>query len=458
MLRVVVSALILCLWLPASAVTDAAREKPPAVRRPNILIVTFDTTRADRIGAYGYPSHTPNIDRLAAEGVRMAYAYTPSTQTLPSHTSLFTGLYSITHGVVSNGQMLSDRAWTLAEELHKQGYATGAIIGAATLISDFRLNQGFDTYDEQFGGTLVERTFKSFMRFVSRAKVNIPSTRTAPAVARLARAWIARHAHSSQPFFLWLHFWDAHEPYERHPDFSRPALVVSDGPTNQYGQKEANYVNEIEFADHYLGTVLNQLDSLGLTNNTLTIFTADHGESLGAHDYQGHRQEVWNDILHIPMIFRFPGHLPRGKVIDEPVMSIDVMPTALKLLGVGYAPRDYQGQDIFQLGSRPRKVFAIAVKLFTKTPIRRAVIEGPMKFVEYDDPDRNALFNVQTDPQEEHNLLAKAPEDTRARLRGEIVQWYDAYSRLTPDNPQLTDEQLERLRSLGYIKKTGAGL
>jgi arylsulfatase A-like enzyme len=452
MFRVVVSAVVLSISMPVVS-TEAAGGEPAAARKPNIIVVTFDTTRADRIGCYGYPSHTPNIDRLASEGVRMAHAYTPSTQTLPSHASLFTGLYSITHGVVSNGQMLSDHAWTLAEELHQQGYATGAIIGAATLISDFKLNQGFDSYDEQFGGTWAERTFKSFMRYVSRAKVNIPSTRTAPVVARRARAWIARHARGTRPFFLWVHFWDAHEPYERHPDFSRPALVVSDGPTNQYGQKEANYVNEIEFADHYLGTILNQLDSLGLTNDTLTIFTADHGESLGAHDYQGHRQEVWNDILHIPMIFRFPGHLPAGRVIGEPVMSIDVMPTALRLLGIEYAPRDYQGEDILQGGSRQRKVFAIAVKLFTKTPIRRAVIEGPMKFVEYDDSTRNALYDLTSDPAEQRNLLAPARKATSARLRGDIVNWYDAYSRLTPDNPQLTDEQLERLRSLGYIKK-----
>ena len=453
MLRVVVSALILSLWAPAEIPSGPAAAGRAPSRKPNLLLVTFDTTRADRIGCYGYPSQTPNIDRLAAEGVRMAYAYTPSTQTLPSHISLLTGLYSITHGVVSNGQMLSERAWTLAEELHKQGYATGAIVGAATLISDFRLNQGFDTYDEQFGGTWAERTFKSFMRYVSRAKVNIPSTRPAPSVAQRARTWIARHARGTKPFFLWVHFWDAHEPYDRHPDFSRPALVVSDGPTNQYGQKEANYVNEIEFADHYLGTILRQLDSLGLTNRTLTIFTADHGESLGAHDYQGHRQEVWNDILHIPMILRFPGHVPAGKVIDEPVMSIDVVPTALQLLGIGYAPRDYQGDDIFRLGSRPRKVFAITVKLFTKTPIRRAVIEGPMKFVEYDDHTRNALYNVQSDPDERHNLLAEGSNEASARLRGDIVEWYEAYSRLTPDNPQLTEEQLERLRSLGYIKK-----
>lgn len=452
MLRVAVSALILSLWIPASVSTRAARGERVAAKRANVLIVTFDTTRADRIGCYGYPSHTPSIDRLAAEGVRMAYAYTPSTQTLPSHASLFTGLYSITHGVVTNGQTLSDRAWTLAEELHKQGYATGAIVGAATLISDFRLNQGFHTYDEQFGGTWVERTFKSFMRSLSRAKLNIPSTRPAQIVARRARAWIARHARATQPFFLWVHFWDAHEPYERHPDFSRPGLVVGDGPENQYGEKEANYVNEIEFADHHLRTILDQLDSLGLTNDTLTIFAADHGESLGAHDYQGHRQEVWNDILQIPLIFRFPGHLPSGQVIDAPVMTIDVMPTVLQLLGIPYRPRDFQGEDIFQLRSQSRKVFALAVKLFTKTPIRRTVIDGPMKFVEYDDSGRNALYNVRTDPEERKNLLAGGPTPTSARLRGDIVNWYDAYSRLTPDKPHLTEEQQERLRSLGYIK------
>jgi arylsulfatase A-like enzyme len=431
---------------------NSTRAEAPT--RPNLLIVTFDTTRADRIGSYGYPSNTPNIDRLAREGVKMARAYTPSTQTLPSHASLFTGLYSITHGVVSNGQMLSEDAVTLAEVLKRHGYATGAIVGAATLISDFRLNQGFDSYDEEFGGTWVERSFKSLIRFMSRAKLNIPSTRPAQEVAQRGRAWIAKHAKKSKPFFLWMHFWDPHEPYEFHPDFSHPAIVRSAGKENKYGEKEENYVNEIEFTDHYLGTILHQLDKLGSSQNTLVLFTADHGESLGEHGYQGHRQEVWDDILHIPMILRFPGHLPQGKVIDTPVMSIDVMPTVLKLLGISYSPRDYQGQDMFQLGPTPRKVFAIAVELFTKSPIRRAVIEGTRKFVQSDENGQNALFDLKNDPEELHNLLAApGPRPTEvAQMQGDIAAWYETFANLSVDDPRLTPEQLERLRSLGYIK------
>ena len=373
---------------------------------------------------------------------------------MPSHASLFTGLFSITHGVLSNGQTLPEEAVTLAEILSSQGYATGAIVGAATLLSDFGLNQGFDRYDEQFDGSLIERSFKSFVRLLSRSRLNIPSTRAAPEVTRRALTWLNRRAQRQRPFFLWLHFWDPHEPYEFHPDFERPELVVSGGELNAYGQKEVNYVNEIEFADYYLGKILNHLDRLGLTNNTLIVLTSDHGESLGAHDYVGHRREVYEDIIRIPLIFRLPGRVPAGNVVSVPAMSIDVMPTVLDLLGVPYLAASYQGENIFALGTRERPVFAVAVELFTKSPIRRAVIDGSRKFIEFDEDGRDALYDLAADPREERNLLYAdgRPASEAAAWRGQIVRWYQAFSNVSFDDIEISPEQLERLRSLGYVK------
>lgn len=442
------------LVLPPGPVPATGQLSRAADRPSNVLIVTFDTTRPDRLGAYGYPARTPAIDRLAREGTLMQHAYSPSVQTLPSHASLFTGLYSVTHGVLSNGQTLSDDAVTLAEILSSQGYATGAIMGAATLLSDFGLDQGFDTYDEEFGGSVVERSFKSFVRLLSRSRLNIPSTRTAPEVTRRAINWLNRHAKRKQPFFLWLHFWDPHEPYELHPDFERPNLVVSAGDLNEHGQKEANYVNEIEYADHYLGKVLRHLDRLNLTSNTLTIFTSDHGESLGAHGYVGHRREVYEDIIRIPLIVRLPGRVPAGEAVSVPVMSIDVMPTVLDLVGVPYLAGSYQGQNIFKLGREERPVFALAVELFTKSPIRRTVIDRRQKFIEFDEGDRDALYDLARDPDEKRNLLYTEGRtiSEAAEWRGQIVRWYQAFTSVSFDDIEISPEQLDRLRSLGYVK------
>jgi arylsulfatase A-like enzyme len=447
--------LAVLVLLAGPLVRAQGRPASPGARPPNVLIVTFDTTRPDRLGAYGYrAARTPAIDRLAREGTLMQRAYSPSVQTLPSHASLFTGLYSITHGVLSNGQTLSDEAVTLAEVLSSQGYATGAIVGAATLLSDFGLDQGFDRYDEEFDGSVIQRSLKSFVRLLSRSRLNIPSTRAAPEVTRRAVNWLNRHAQRKRPFFLWLHYWDPHEPYEFHPDFERPELVVSGGELNAYGQKEANYVNEIEFADHYLGKVLSQLDRLGLSKNTLVVFTSDHGESLGAHEYVGHRREVYEDIIRIPMIFRLPGRVAAGDVVAAPVTSIDVMPTVLDLLGVPYLAESYQGENIFTLGKKERPVFALAVELFTRSPIRRSVIDQGLKFIEFDEDGRDVLYDLDADPDETRNLLYAdgRPMAEAAEWRGQIVRWYQAFTSITLEDIEISPEQLERLRSLGYVK------
>ncbi|MFQ5792521.1 MAG: sulfatase, partial [Acidobacteriota bacterium] len=315
----------------------AAQDRLLGEAPPHLVVVTFDTTRADRIGCYGYPGiDTPSIDRLAREGVLFTRAYCQAVQTLPSHASLFTGLYPITNDVVSNGQSLSDQAVTLAELLRSNGYQTGAIVATAPLMRAFNLDQGFDTYVDSFEGSAFRRAFHSFFRIFSFNKLNIRTTRPAQRVAALARKWLRRAARKKRPFFLWIHFIEPHYPYQFHPDFDKPKRVVSDGELNVYGEKESNYLNEIEFADYYLGQVLSYMDEVGLTGKTLTIFTADHGESLGEHGYRGHRQEVYEPVIRVPLIFRFPGRLPAGKSLETPAMLVDVMPTVLDLSGVPF--------------------------------------------------------------------------------------------------------------------------
>lgn len=423
--------------------------------RPNLLVVTFDTTRADRLPPYGYDGiKTPAISRLASQGVTFLRAHSQSPQTLPSHTSLFTGLYTITHNVRSNGQRLEPNAITLAEVLSAEGYQTGAVVATAALLEDFGLGQGFQTYNDDFEDPALSSAIKSVFRFFSRHKINPYSTRPANRVSALARRWLSKAAKKKSPFFLWAHFFDPHAPYVYHPDFDRPSLKRKSGTKNRYGELEGNYVNEIEFADHYLGKLLDHLDALGLSSNTLVAFSADHGESLGEHGYTGHRSEVYENIIRIPLILRFPGRLTAGQRLDTPAMSIDVAPTLLRLMNVDFPDNAFAGEDLFVLDpQKPRRSYSLAVKLFTKSPIRTALLYGDYKYIQYDDPSRNKFFRLSQDPDEESNLIERGPlPETGLDWAAAIQEWFDRYEELTVSDFEMTAEQMERLRSLGYIQ------
>jgi arylsulfatase A-like enzyme len=432
-----------------------------AAVRPNLLLVTFDTTRADRLTPYGFSSaRMPALERLAREGTLFTRCYAPAVQTLPSHAAMMTGLFPITSNVVSNGQQLDSSVLTLAELLQAEGYRTGAIVATAPLMQVFGLSQGFDTYDDEFEESVVLRAGKSLLRLFSSNRWNVRTTRPAHRVAALAQAWLKEAAREGRPFFLWLHFIEPHDPYVRHPDFARPARTVSDGPTNAHGVREANYVNEIEFADHYLGAVLRQLDALGLTDRTVTVFTSDHGESLGEQDYTGHREEVYERIIRVPLIVRMPGVVPAGKRLHTPAQLVDVTPTILPRLGISLKGSPFQGRDLFSVApDEPRALFAVAAKLFTREPIRIAMIDGTRKFVRWPESGRQALYDLVADPQERQNLLAAgaadadAEEDDGPQLAAELDAWWKRNDRLRPDDFTLDAEQLERLRSLGYIRR-----
>ena len=428
--------------------------RPAGSRKPNLLLVTFDTTRADRLGCYGFEGiRTPSIDRLAREGVLFENVFAQAPQTLPNHASIFTGLYTITHNVLSNGQKLEDRAVTLAEILSSSGYKTGAVVAAAPLIKVFNLTQGFGHYDDEFESKDGVSYFKAFLRLFSRNKINLPSERRGDAVARLAIHWLDRVSKAKRPFFLWVHFFDPHEPYYFREDFDRPEVASESLDRNQFGEDEAAYLSEIEFADYQLGKVLDHLDRLGLTDRTLTLFSADHGESLGEHEYRGHRQSVYQNVVRVPLILRMPRILPEGERLKTRAMSIDILPTLLTLLEIPYLPASFQGEDLFKFPENElRRRYSVAVKLFTKTPIRRTMVFGDYKFIEFEDPERNALFNIADDPGELVNIINKRPpEADKISWREEIDRWWKTHADLQFTDFKMTSEQLERLRSLGYI-------
>lgn len=426
-----------------------------AAPRPNILFITFDTTRVDQLSPYGSRElETPNIQKLADEGVLFENVYAQAPQTLPNHASIFTGLYTITHNVVSNGQKLDERALTLAEVLKRYNYNTGAIVSAAPLMKVFNLDQGFDHYDDDFSAPDLLHGLKGLLRFFSANKINMQSDRKGHETARLAVRWIKSASKKGKPFFLWVHFFDPHKPYDYRPDFERPELIEDPVDLVQQDGTRAAYASEIQFADHNMGKILTALETLGIADKTLTVFTADHGESLGEHEYLGHRQHVYENIIRVPLIIRWPQFLPIARRIAVPAMSIDIMPTLLSLLEVPHLPDSFQGRDMLAVRQqKPRKIYSLAVKLFTKAPIRRTMIYGDYKFIEFDQPERNALYDIRTDPLEQRNLIQDIPlEALQVQWQEDIQQWWDNNSNSLVSDFKMTSEQLERLKSLGYVK------
>ena len=253
---------------------------PSALRGFNLLLVTVNTLRADVLGSYGGPeSLTPELDRLAVEGIRFDSAFAHAPMTLPSHTSILTGEYPFRHGVRDNGAFrFGESRVTLAEMLGQAGYRTGAFVGSFMLDVRFGLGQGFDVYDDYYG----EKGAADSFHFKERP---------AEQVLEPATSWIGR---GEAPWFAWVHLFDPHLPY------APPAPYLR-------GRQDEPYQAEVAYVDHELGKFLERLREAGALDNTLVVFTADHGESLGEHGEQTHGAFAYNSTLRVPLIL-WPTH------------------------------------------------------------------------------------------------------------------------------------------------------
>jgi choline-sulfatase len=264
-----------------------------AAAKQNVLLITIDTLRADHLGSYGDKTiHTPNLDALAANSLFFQNAVCPAPLTLVSHTSLMTGLYPYHHGVHDNAGTVRPNANTLAEILKSNGYHTYAFISGFPLEHRFGLNQGFDLYDD------------TFPRGKQHSFLDFRSERTADAVVQSVLS-----NHFTEPYFLWIHFYDPHAPY-----------------------KHGGYDGEIEFVDQQIGKLLQKWD----LTNTIVAVAGDHGESLGEHGEYTHRIFVYDSTMHVPFWIKGPG-VPVQKVSKQ-VRLIDFVPTLLSFLKIAAPP------------------------------------------------------------------------------------------------------------------------
>ncbi|HKW01417.1 MAG TPA: sulfatase [Vicinamibacterales bacterium] len=415
--RAIGVAMIVAAW------SACARPAPPRPR--NLVIVTLDTTRADRLPMYGFASiETPAIDRLAREGVVFDQAMSVAPLTLTAHSSLFTGLYPPHHGVRDNADRpLPAGKTTMAEILRGRGFRTGAFVGSTVLAADRGLSRGFDVYDDG-----------------ASAGGKAPRRRPGNEVVDGALRWL--DSSHNAPFFLWVHLYDAHTPQ-----------TLPDAFRRQYAGDL--YAGGIAFADSQLGRLVDRLRQDGRLDSTAVIVAGDHGESLGEHGESEHGIFLYEGTLHIPMIVRAPG-LPARRVSGLASL-VDVLPTAIDLLGL--APLAADGMDLVPAlrgrGALPeRSIYAESMyaRRFGWSPLR-ALRDGRFKLV---DAPRPELYDLETDPFEEHDLSAARPglvNAMRAALAG-----FDADSGRSDDaapSPVAPDIRA-RLASLGYTSGAAA--
>lgn len=416
----------LALWSARSSSKPAAAPE----EKPNVIVVTIDTLRADHLGCYGYTAaQTPAIDALARAGVRFTQAYTPVPITLPAHAALFTGSFPMATGMHDfSGNKLPGSAVTLARVLRDQGYTTAAFLGAAVLDSRFGLNQGFDTYFDHFDFSRLLETNLDQME------------RRGDVVVDEALSWLKRPPH--RPFFLWVHLYDPHFPYT---------------PPEPYASRfrAHPYDGEIAFDDAQVGRLMAALKDQRIYDPSLIVLAGDHGEGLGEHGEKTHGFFIYNSTLHVPLIFKVPGAAPR--VVEDEVSLVDVMPTVLQALKAP-VPSTVQGRSLLsQMGGRPG---AAPSSLYAETflPLLhfrwnqlRSLQSRGMKYIDAPAPE---IYNTRTDPGELKNLYASRQSmghEMRDRLNGLVRRLTPAAGAAGAES-ELTDPALlERLKSLGYV-------
>ncbi len=424
-------------------VENAPRVEIPAGAPLNLLLVSIDTCRSDRLGCYGCPDPTtPNIDSLAAKGARFSSVVCSAPVTLPSHATIMTSLYPPTHGVRDNGSFRLDESFlTLAEILKQNGFATGAVVGSFVLDHRFGLGQGFDYYHDTF------RKPGSYRFLHSRwqgHKVDIFES-AADEVTLEALRWLS--ANREKRFFLFVHYYDPHEPY------TPPRAYRDKFPSSPYN-------GEVSFVDGCLSRLFRYLEKTGLSGDTLISITGDHGESLGEHGYTGHADVVYDEVLLVPWVIADPREKMPGHVIARQVSSVDIMPTLLDLLSLPI-PDGLQGRSRLPLLSGEiggGEEISYSETLFPflrggqdeiyclRTPrwklIRRIAGNGRQT---------ESFFDLASPGDENADVSSRYPEEA-----GFLSRRLDEYRKLEPEKRfqrmiGVEDDTRKKLKALGYL-------
>jgi len=426
---------------------------------PNVVIITLDTVRADHVGCYGYPVNTtPVLDALAGGATRYTRVVASSPWTVPTHASFFTGKFAFEHGAhgfkvdtpVNNVNSLPDGELTLAEVFWDEGYTTGAFVANDAFLGPrWRLNQGFETYR-------VER--------VRCTEIN-----------KKVFAWLD-HA-SKKPFFLFVNYMDAHRPYNARPvQGLLPRRVVNDNgelletlyeavmpgtnpvPAGLQQKVIDQYDTALRNLDTGIGELIDRLKRLGVYDNTVFVVTSDHGEFFGEHLLVEHSKDVYEEVLSVPLIVKYPGQ--NEGIVDATVVSATDLP---HMILSAFSGENWEAQ-LGKFPDAPGNHEIISEIYYTRTKdlfhpvwghrfdrIRTAIYDWPFKYIDSSDGEHE-LYNLEVDRVEGVNLVG-SDEATANRLAGRLREFFDSRYRSQErvDQKPLTEEERRRLKSLGYI-------
>lgn len=418
-------------------------ERGSSATPKNVIFITVDTLRADRLGCYGYEHNTsPHIDGFVKNGVLFEDAMCNIPLTTPSFASLFTSKYPHQVGAIRNGIPMVDGVKTLASLFKENGYYTAAILSNWPLKAHLsNLQQGFDLYEDNFE---------------QKRYLFVNDERDAKTVSDLALAWLDEKPH--EPFFAWIHYSDPHAPYVRHKKF-----VFSDEYTDS-----ANYDSEVAYTDHHIGRLIDKIESMGLLENSLIIFTADHGESLGEHNYTGHGRKVYQPGMRIPLAVMGPG-IPSGKRENSMVQLLDLAPTTLAYAGIEI-PEDMLGKNLLPsiqgnkdypddrtiyyetfAGAAPQ--IEGAENMLTK-PIYVGLRHHHIKLMYKVRFSKWERYNIKTDPAETNNLFDVGDSDFQ-KESDRLMEWYGEWEgdAVVGEINAMTEEDRKKFEALGYINK-----
>lgn len=450
---------LLAVLIPSSACTGSKLR----FSRSPIILISLDTVRADHLSCYGYYRDTsPAIDRIAAEGILFSNAVTPMPTTLPAHASLFTSRYPREHMVLQNGWKIKGRFPRLAEALREAGYATGAVLGAAVLKRQMGLALGFDHYDDAFDRyTSLDEALFGKNRLLRR---------TADQVVTAAMEWIEGRD-PGQPFFLFMHFFDAHttydlvpDDYQRRfpPDPEQKRIMRRRNQDSAFTQKINHYDGGIRFIDDNLADFRRYLEDKGLFDKCLVLIVSDHGEGLGEHGYYHHGLQLYEAQVHVPFILRLPRNKQSGRRIEALTSLLDAAPTLLESAGLKPLPGS-SGKSVLPLvrGKRAK------VRDFTLLERRWYSPENPRGFLDWEPGERFGirgerwkyiwhsespaqLFDLRRDPHELNDRESDG-EAVSAQMETALRRYWAVLKKRKAEGREIDPKRLEELKALGYV-------
>ncbi len=430
--------------------SSVAGAQSPPPRFPDIILVTVDTLRVDRLSGYGYHRQTsPNIDALIRDGVKFTEARVPEPLTAPSMVSMVTSLYPHEHGTSRNGLRMRPDLMSLPKILQRRRYATAAFVANWTLRDQISgLAEHFNDYNEVF-------TRKRWYVFASEA--------TAQDVSEEALEWIGEHLEQEKraPFFVWVHYVEPHAPYRFHKSFAkRLGIRLSEDVS-----ASDRYDTEIAFVDDAIGDFLQGVAKATGRRDTLTLFASDHGESLGEHDYWGHGRHLYEPTLHVPMSITWRNRL-RATEVDAPASLMDLAPTVFGLLDLPVAPafRGFDWAPVLR-GEQPADMQRVTLHQAHKGAVQRAGnaaarrqgllevgrLEAGKKEIFRVKNDHRWFFDLAEDRREMSSQvpLKSEPSSELEAWLVEVRAGLEASDELPP--PTLDEENMEKLKALGYI-------